>query len=86
MRAYFNPNKYEQRNWCHLNPIPQTKIGLIQKLTVISNQGSIPFSLSLAKADPSIAWARLKLSSIYGEIVVVFHLDNFGGRLPFNKE
>ena len=56
MRAYFNPNKYEQRNWCHLNPVPQT-IGLIQKLT----EGSIQFSLSLAKADPSIAWARFVL-------------------------
>jgi hypothetical protein len=34
------------------------KIGLILKLTVLSSPGSIQLSLSQAKADPSIAWAR----------------------------
>ena len=41
----------------------EKKIGLILKLTVLSNPGSIQLSLSQAKADPSIAWARLFLES-----------------------
>ena len=37
------------------------KIGLILKLAVLSNPGSIQLSFSQAKADPSIAWARFAM-------------------------
>ena len=57
MQAYFNPTR---RNWGHKTPPPPQKIGLILKLAILCNQGSI--QLSQAKADPSIAWARFFLS------------------------
>jgi hypothetical protein len=41
---------------------------------VLENRGHLPFKLIL------------KLSSIYGEIEVVSHLDDFAGRLPFTKK
>ena len=44
------------------NPL---KNGLSLKLAVVYNPGSIQVSLSQAKADPSIAWARLPLFPIH---------------------
>ena len=43
----------------------EEKIGLILKLAVLSNPASIQLSLSQAKADPIIAWARFCMFSVY---------------------
>ena len=69
MLAYFHPTRRSVNKEIGVTcppPAPkkieeeeEEKIGLILKLAVLSNPGSIQLSLSQAKADPSIAWARL---------------------------
>ena len=64
MQAYFNQPRRNMNEKIGVTwpPSPPTKIkekiGLILKLAVLCNPESIQLSLSQAKADPSIAWAR----------------------------
>ena len=50
MKAYFNTTRTKPK-----------RIGLSLKLVVLGNPGRIQLSLSQAKADPTIAWARWAL-------------------------
>ena len=58
MQAYFNPTRRNMNKKIGVTCPPSTKEGLSLKLAAICNPGSIQRSLSQAKADPSIAWAR----------------------------